>query len=241
MEFSTELKAYSHTFQVTEADPNGQDRWARFTADYHVIKSLLGTPKVFLKQLLATGSNLPPHQLTDTKGLAGPLVINTPIKGDLTILAPTPPPASTDQAFKIINRTADTGWYVGPNLDKSYPSQGVLSVLNAAGKKDDIQTVGGTKVPGGGTFAFWLTRNADGVFNQKLIVKRAKADAKFGQYTLEIKSVPGKAYPEDLDVKLTQTSGDTNKPWVYASRLAFDGYLEIEDPDAELDFGLDEH
>jgi hypothetical protein len=248
VEFSTELKAYSHSFQLTEADPRSKGRWARFTADYHVLRSLLGNPKVLLKPLSATG-NIPANQITNTEGLTGPLVINTPVKGDLTILAdpgaPAPVPASADQAFKIINRTTDTGWRVFPDLDGSYPARGVLSVPNADGKKVDIHQVGVTKVPAGGTFAFWLTKGAGGTFAQRFTVKHSNRDAKsdpaFGEYTLEIKSVPGKAYPEDLDVKLTQTVGDKNKPWLYANRLVFDGYLELEDPDAELDFSLDEH
>ena len=47
---------------------------------------------------------------------------------------------------------------------------------------------------------------------------------------------PKKAFPEDLTV--TQTKGERAKPWVHAQRLVFDGYLEIEDPDADVDFGM---
>ena len=225
VEFTTTHGAYFHAFAIRSAD----NRWASLVADRSLASSLILSPKVQLGPLQA--STNPPL-----------LKVNEPVKGDLVILpdpTPRPDPRAADVAFELRNRTDDDGWRFsgGTELDQGV-GKGTLKV-DWNGARTDFQKVGILqKIPAQATYKFWLQPTPAGDLAQQLIIRHfpKRATTADQEYVFVVTGDPKKAFPEDLTV--TQTKGERAKPWVHAQRLVFDGYLEIEDPDADVDFGM---
>jgi hypothetical protein len=232
VEFTHTLGAFYHAFKLTSAD----GRSAQFTADYPLlVATLKKRPNVALAEAPSDQGDENGRRATLGKDLA----INAPLMGDLTILKCAPNAATAVQGFNLFNRTADASWTLAPAMvaelpDKSYKSRGQLLVADAKDVKVDLLELGNRSIPASGKLRFWLAPDADGKFAQAIKVTHPK----LGTYILSILNIPGKPAPEDLVI--LQLKGETTKPWVYYNRFIFDGFLEIENPDQELDFGIED-
>ena len=108
-----------------------------------------------------------------------------------------------------------------PKSDKPVGKDGIFVPVNSEGSKPLMLRF--TADPKSGTFdqTFTLT---------------SQANANGGPYTCNLKFVKGADYPKDLNISLTPKLPAENA-WVRVDHLDLGGYLEIEDPNADVDWG----
>ena len=211
VEFTTRNGAYYHAFKLSS-----KERYVSFYADRPLVSIL--SPRVALGDLKI--SQNPPA-----------VAINSPVKGDLTILADVPAPRPASMAFEVRNSTQDPGWRFGNATENNLG----VKVLGPGGAREESGDLPLQKIPAGGTFQFWL----EPVAGQTVTLSHypARATRPDQQYMFKVSKVAGTNFPDDLIITPVQVA--KGKSWVFANRFAFDGYLEIENPDADLDFGTE--
>ena len=159
--------------------------------------------------------------------------LNQPLTGDLTF-APTPKAAPATKVkkgmFRILNSTTTGAWTIA----SAASTKGSLAVVIGTTDKDsaaDLKATPATPIPSTKTVYLRYQTDASGNCTQDFTITGPASS-----YKVHLETVPGADWPSDL--KLTQTTlKGTGASWLFDTRFSMDRFLEIEDPDAEADFG----
>ena len=225
---------FYHLFTLTSLAP-GSKAWTRMEArcdqmgpaDANLPVCLVPSPPSELD--LALYGKARADYLDPAKG-GQALGLNAPEAGDLILKGPRSPRPT--EVFALTNTTGEA-WLMTAAPE---PGKGTLEV---APRKPPVAY----KVlkPGGSTLiqpgsGLLLRFGPDGGSFARTFTLAGEGASHGGPYTCQVKNNPGASWPEDVSIRRTpELSHATN--WVRVDHFAREGYLEIEDPDSDVDWG----
>jgi hypothetical protein len=200
----------------------GSNKTSSFSAQY---------PKVSFFNMK---KRAPVHLTTKETNLTS-FVLNKPLIGDLTILPETPAKAAS-VPYLIVNKTSND-WTLSTASGKGT----LKKVVNPNDSSKDVALP--ATILKNDRLLIRMTEDASASLD--LTFKLACTSAvpggvpPTGSYTLNIQK---QAVEGGVDLlKITQKDpANLNNSWVFTNRFTVDGYFELEDPDQELDFGIED-
>jgi hypothetical protein len=236
-------KGATQQFELKAKGGLYKDSYGHFTATYPTAFKFKRAPV----RLDATSPAAAGKDDLTTNGKV--FMMNLPNVGDLTIQpyarsgravrgdAPPADKKSYSQSYSVVNKT-DKDWVLTQVVLDPKKEAGSFSLAADAIGVNKIQV----PVPAKTTTRIRLTLPADakaaegvGAFNR--VFSLSDKDL-LHPYIFSVKIDTTQSWPEDVTIT-SRNPVQKEEPWVFISRFSTDGYLEIEDPAAEMDFDLD--